>query len=131
MYSSYNFDITFNEYEKFKFNEDVKKWMLKYNPILIGVGNATYCVERMTNYERKYLISPPVRCCLQQELIDKENTYCLFGNNEDKISEVERFKERYDKVFTNICDGELGFVEAMAYINCFLSPDSLFCGLYE
>lgn len=127
-YINYNYDISVKEYGRYNSIHINKEWMCEHNPILIGFGCAANYVERMSDCDRKYLISPERSYRLSASQYDRENTYCLFGNDEKDLKTAEDYKNRYDKVFTDVCEDKLGFADAMGYINCYLSPQSLFYG---
>ena len=120
------FDIDIYNYERVKRNFHINDiWMKERLPIIIGVGIGAVYLERVKNYDRKYLISPIWNETLKYNMFsdiddyDKDNTFCFLGNNPKNKELYEIYTEHYPNTFNGITEGNLNIIEGLEFCGMF------------
>lgn len=115
--------------ENFRHRDINYIWMVERLPIVIGYGYGGVYLEQVKNYSIKFLISPFWNENLLGSIFnnideyDKENTYCLFGDNPKSLEMAEIYAEHYPNTLNDLSKGELSLIDAIeicGMINIFL-----------
>ena len=94
-------------------------WMEERLPIVIGYGYGAVYLEQVKNYSIKFLISPFWNENLLGSIFyniddyDRQNTYCLFGDNPKSLEMATLYSKHYPKTLSNLCEGKLNIIDGI------------------